>query len=479
MTIDSAPSRELPAGLSGYTLVRPLEAGGMAEVFAATQESLGRQVAVKVMKAGDAELAERFLREARLVATLNHPNIVHIYDVGRLADGRPYLSMELLPGGDLRHRLRTGLADAEVRRIMRQLAEGLQAVHAHGIVHRDIKPANILFRANGDAVLTDFGIAKATAVDSDLTQAGMVVGSPAYSSPEQVRLQPLDGRSDLYSLGVVLAEMLTGRNPFRGEDYAATVVRQLQLPPPRLPAAQAAWQPVLERLLAKAPDARFADVAALLAALPAEASAAVTTAPGRAVAATAPDGDATVIAAPPVAPAAARALASSLAAAVATLGARLAPLQQIARDLWSRPVARRGGIVLLALLLAAWGWRWWQRDPQVAQWLELAETRVEQDRLATPEGDSALFYYQLVLARDPANAEARDGLAEVAERFAGLARGAREAGELGRAQDYVARGLEARPEDPDLLALREEIREAKRAQRRGGVKRFLDNLLGG
>lgn len=465
MTADPAPSRDLPAGLAGYTLVRALEAGGMAEVFAATQESLGRQVAVKVMKAGDATLAERFLREARLVATLNHPNIVHIYDVGRLADGRPYLSMELLPGGDLRHRLREGIADAEVRRILRQLAEGLQAVHGHGIVHRDIKPANILFRANGDAVLTDFGIAKTTAVDSDLTQAGMVVGSPAYSSPEQVRLQPLDGRSDLYSLGVVLAEMLTGRNPFRGEDYAATVVRQLQAPPPRLPAAQAAWQPLLERLLAKDPAERFADASALLAALPVDAAAPAATVrrPHPAGAAVLADCDATVVHA---------------ASAGNVWSPRLDGALREGRVRLARLPLRRLVVVALALLMLAGGWRWWQRDPQVEEWLDLAALRAEQGRLATPEGDSALFYYELVLARDPDNGDAQDGIDGVAARYAELARRAREAGELGSARDYVERGLAARPADADLLALREEIREARRAQRRGGVRKFLDNLLG-
>ncbi len=257
MTTDHIAASLSTLQLPGYTLLRPLAEGGMAEVFLATQHSLGREVAVKIMKDGDASLAERFQREARLVATLNHSHIVHIYDVGRLADGRPYLSMELLPGGDLRQRIRAGLAAADILRMLRQLADGLQTVHERGIVHRDIKPANILFRANGDAVLSDFGIAKEAGVDTELTQAGTVVGSPSYSSPEQIGAKVLDGRSDLYSLGVVLVEMLLGHNPFRGPDYAGTMINQLQMSPPALPAGLAPWQPIVDRLLAKQPAQRL------------------------------------------------------------------------------------------------------------------------------------------------------------------------------------------------------------------------------
>ncbi len=423
--------------LPGYTLTRPLAAGGMAEVFAATQHSLAREVAVKIMKDGDATLAERFQREARLVAALNHPHIVHIYDVGQLADGRPYLSMELLPGGELRQRLRAGMAEAEVRRIVSALAEGLVAVHAQGIVHRDIKPANILFRANGDAVLSDFGIAKAADLDTELTQAGTVVGSPAYSSPEQVSARPLDARSDLYSLGVVLLEMLTGRNPFRGEDYGSTVVNQLQLPVPALPPGLAHWQPVLDRLLAKDPAQRFASAAALLAALPA-------TTP---VAGAGGDSDVTQV--------------HALSPAVRGPQRRLLP--------W---------LAAAAVLLGALLFWWWPRpDPQVSAWLTQAEARYARDQLGTPAGDSALFYYRLVLDRDPQNRAAVQGMLRVALRYGELARAARDKGDFNLALDYVRRGLELAPAHPDLAALQEELR-AQRRERRDGVQKFFDNLLG-
>lgn len=432
--------------MPGYTLSRLIAAGGMAEVFAAAQHSLGREVAVKVMKDGDALSAERFMREARLVAALNHPHIVHIYDVGRLEDGRPYLSMELLAKGDLRHRLQTGLTDAGIRRILRQLAEGLLVVHRAGIVHRDIKPANILFRANGDAVLSDFGIAKSSDVDSDLTQAGTVVGSPAYSSPEQVSALPLDARSDLYSLGVVLVEMLVGRNPFRGRDYGTTVVNQLQMSPPRLPVAQQHWQKMVDRLLAKKPEERYADAGALLTDI--EPFFPETTA------SVAPIGEMDTTSVRP-------ALAAPQVSTVAWRDRRL----QIG-----------AGVLLLLGALAGWLF-FGERDAQLAGWLTQAEERLLLDQLNNPPGDNAVFYYRLVLKRDADNRHAIQGLGKVAARYAELARAARDEENFRQAQEYVARGLDVQPDDAGLLALDEEIRQQARA-RQNGVQKFLGDLLG-
>lgn len=436
--------------LPGYTLKHPIAAGGMAEVFEATQHSLRRTVAVKIMKADDASSAERFMQEARLVAALNHPHIVHIYDVGMLADGRPYLSMELLAGGDLRHRLQSGLTDADIRRIFRQLAEGLVVVHQAGIIHRDIKPANILFRSNGDAVLSDFGIAKSAHVDSELTQAGTVVGSPAYSSPEQVSALPLDGRSDLYSLGVVLVEMLLGSNPFRAKDYGTTVVNQLQMPAPRLPASQQHWQAIVDRLLAKNPAERYADAAELLRAV--TGGGADTARMPEAVGTAGADADATVV-----------------HAALPLSGGPVA--------LWrDRRVQAGAGVLVLLLALAGW-WFTGRADPQVVEWLDRAEQRFELDQLNNPPGDNAVFYYRLVLEREQDNRQARQGLDRVAARYAELARAAREEGNFRKALEYVERGLAIRPDDADLLALDAGIREQMRANRKG-LGKFLDGLFG-
>lgn len=248
--------------IPGYQIDKLLARGGMAEVYLAEQTSLGRKVAIKVLDshASEAEFSSRFLQEAKLVASLNHTNLITIYDFGRLSDNRLYLVMELLTGGDLEERLHRRVSEDMAIKIMRQLAGVLHFVHQKGIIHRDVKPANILFREDGTLVLTDFGIAKKIDNNVGLTQAGMMIGSPAYSSPEQVQGMEIDQRADIYSAGVVFLELLTGSNPFKAETFVDTAIKHVQMEVPRLTGNNGRFQFVIDRMLAKKPKDRYANL---------------------------------------------------------------------------------------------------------------------------------------------------------------------------------------------------------------------------
>ena len=246
--------------IPGYRIDRELGRGGMAVVYAGEQKSLQRQVAIKVMKAAlaaDEAFAERFVREARTAASLQHPNIVAIHDAGS-AGHHSYIAMEIVRGGDLKDRLRDGALEPDrAVSITRQIASALAYAHERGFVHRDVKPENILFREDGSAVLTDFGIARATGSGTRMTATGLSIGTPHYMSPEQARGREVDGRSDLYALGVVFYEMLTGKVPFEAQDSFAVGLMHISDAPPALPSELARYQPVLDRLLAKQSDERY------------------------------------------------------------------------------------------------------------------------------------------------------------------------------------------------------------------------------
>jgi hypothetical protein len=259
----------LPFQVPGYRIIRRLGMGGMATVYLAIQESLKRPVAVKVLaseRAPSDEMVRRFEHEARTIARLDHPHIVSIFDVGRTSTGQIYYTMPYLPNGDLAAR---NLRDhpRRVLEVMRALTEALACAHDKGIVHRDVKPENVLFDKLDRPLLADFGIALSNAQHTRMTREGATIGSSGYMSPEQARGHPLDGRSDFYSLGVVCYELLTGEMPFQGTDALAVALAHIEKPVPRLPVTRRIWQPLIDRALAKLPDARFQSAEELLAAL--------------------------------------------------------------------------------------------------------------------------------------------------------------------------------------------------------------------
>jgi tetratricopeptide (TPR) repeat protein len=254
--------------LTDYQLQKALDATG-ARLHLAINRKLNRTVVLKRLKpeqAADAEARARFLAGAQLQAGLNHPNIAEVIEVGTDA-ADPFLATEYLRGGDLEARLAQGLTIRELVAALGGIARALDYTHARGVIHRDVKPANILFREDGTAVLADFGIAMQASTERSLSASGTVVGSAAYMSPEQAAGEPLDGRADLYNLGVVLFQALSGEVPFAGADPRAVAARHIQDPIPRLPPHLEAFQPVIDRILAKQAAARYPDGAAFAVAL--------------------------------------------------------------------------------------------------------------------------------------------------------------------------------------------------------------------
>src|SRR5215468_1220583 len=271
---------ELSAGelLDHYRILRPIGAGGMGQVYLAQDTRLGRKVALKLLSARftrDQDRVYRFRREARAASALNHPNILTIYDIGKIGETH-FIATEFIDGQTIRQQMASGRMELPAALdVAVQVAWALAAAHAAGIIHRDIKPENIMLRPDGYIKILDFGIAKLTVtlaamidcaaptISRSETRAGVVIGSPHYMSPEQARGLKVDGRTDLFSLGVVLYEMVTGRAPFEGATFSDVIVSILEKEPPPLvrysPTATAALQRIVSRALHKDREQRYQD----------------------------------------------------------------------------------------------------------------------------------------------------------------------------------------------------------------------------
>lgn len=260
--------------LGAYQIINQVGQGGMAAVYKAYQPSMDRNVAIKVLPrqlAESPEFAARFQQEARIIARLEHPHILPVFDFGE-SGGVTFFVMRYLETGTLKTRMEAGpLSLIEIDRIFTQLAEALGYAHAHGIVHRDLKPANALVDENGNVFLTDFGIAKLLESASPrLTQTDAILGTPAYISPEQAKAESVDNRSDIYSLGIILYEMVTGRVPFVADTPLAVILKHISdpLPPPSIvkPDIPDPIERVILKALAKEPGDRYATAAEFLSA---------------------------------------------------------------------------------------------------------------------------------------------------------------------------------------------------------------------
>jgi ActR/RegA family two-component response regulator/predicted Ser/Thr protein kinase len=264
-----APGIETPQiSVPGYAIVKEISTSNFSSVFLARSERLRRNVVLKVMNLGtsprELDDAERFQREYEIISSIAHRAIAEIYDFGTLPEYK-YLAMEYIPCGDLRDRLRNPLSIDESLYYLRSIAEALRVIHVFGILHRDLKPANVMLREDNSPVLIDFGLARRSMEDADTTGAGQVLGSPYYISPEQSQGQRVDARTDLYSLGVMFYEMLTGERPYNGRSAMSIMAQHAGSPVPILPANVAMQQVLLDRLMAKRPEERYASADELLA----------------------------------------------------------------------------------------------------------------------------------------------------------------------------------------------------------------------
>ena len=260
--------------IPGYTILQRIGESEAAAVYLAIAEDLGHDVALKVTKrrhtGGDSgDTGQRqilFQREFEAIAALDHPSIIDLYDYG-IHEGTEYLAMEYFPCGDLKARLQNPLTADEAIAFLREIARSLKVVHDAGIIHRDLKPPNVMLRDDGSVVLIDFGLARSLLSGDSSTRTGVLRGSPYYMSPEQAQGEPLDARTDLYSLGVILYEMLAGKKPYLGASAIDVLQQHVMAPVPELPVHHLIYQPLLERLMSKSREQRIASCDELLSAL--------------------------------------------------------------------------------------------------------------------------------------------------------------------------------------------------------------------
>jgi eukaryotic-like serine/threonine-protein kinase len=247
--------------VKGYRFLTKLSASEHSAVYLAEKESAGMRVVLKVLRqvpdfSDGLGAFDRFLQEYEMIADMVHPNIVKIYDLG-VSDDHAHIAMEYLSGGDLKQRIRAGISETDALRYARQIASALAKVHSVGILHRDLKPGNVMLRNDGSIALIDFGLAKRMRLQEEITGSGEIFGTPYYMSPEQGHADNVDARSDVYSLGVIFYEMLTGEKPYRATNAMGIIYKHSHAPIPHLPRPLKRHQLLLDKLLAKTVDDRL------------------------------------------------------------------------------------------------------------------------------------------------------------------------------------------------------------------------------
>lgn len=486
--------------IPGYTIVRPVAEGGMASVYLAVQQSLDRQVALKLLKNVDNPVQlERFHNEGRIIASLNHRNIITIHDTGVVGE-QYYISMEYLEGGDLEGRIAAGMSPDDALELLEVIGSCLDFLHRKDIIHRDIKPANILFHTDGTPILTDFGIARQRELDARLTLENTALGSPYYLSPEQAESRSLDGRADIYGLGIILHEMLTGTKPYRGASPIETILAHLTEPLPSLPAELSIFQGLLERMIAKDRDDRFKSAGEMVNYIrelrqvgyitarkipsPAEylrshriygllksITTQIVSYPGKA-------GLLRNIAARAVnivrtaygktaglligktrfrytgAVAMAVLVAATLGMLVINSLYEASPKQSANASTTTTDSEPAENFIFTNRTTPAFK-RISSNEPefQYVEYLHQAKQSLDEYHLTTPEGNNAFYYYRLILEQDPDNEEAIEGIKQIASIYADLAEKELDMFRYARARSYIDRGLTVDPNNQRLLEL--------------------------
>jgi len=443
-------------GIPGYKILKKIAKGGMARVFVAIQEAVGRTIAIKILPkklSKDESFTSLFLREANC-GVLNHPNIITIYDAGE-TDSHLYIAMEYLQGGDLKQKIKSGISQEETISIITKLSEALAYAHSKGFIHRDIKPGNIIFNEDKQPILADFGIARAISFSEQTIVDGMLLGTPHYSSPEQASSNKVDHRTDLYSLGIVYYEMLTGEKPFTADTSFALIYKHLEEPPPKLDVKFKQHQPIIHKLMAKNPDDRYAsafDLIEDLAKLTREKKEQAVIRKERmrayknVIVLVTMLLALTVIVSDNLSDYTERQLAQ-----VKVFAARASMLSKVfMNDLEKQRklvTEREEEIKTLKVQI--------EKHNLVAVHLKKAAHHMEKRQYISPKKSSALAEFSRVLSIDPENIQAHAGISVIARHFYNLAKSEGFKGAYFKALDYIDNGLIASPENEGLIYLRD------------------------
>ncbi len=454
--------------IPGFQIKRTIGRGGMAVVYLAVQESLGRDVCLKTMptsKGNSTSFVERFMNEGRIIAALQHPHIITIYDIGTTGD-LVWISMEYVNGGDLKNRIDLGMNPLEALELLVNIGNALDFAHKRGIIHRDVKPQNILFRRDGTALLSDFGIAKEVQIDTELTSTGTILGSPFYMSPEQAEGMQVDGRTDIYSLGVLFYEMLTSERPYPGDTAIKVIMQHIQSPVPELPEDLQQYQSLLNKMMCKEPDQRMPTAAALVE----EAEALHQTLHREMYPSATAEIEAKAIQKEKDRLQAEKRKwrLTILGACVVVLVIAFASLQVYIESLKPSRIAKQrppetevtqpldvqASVNSQSISAAATETTPGLSKQEVIKALTwLAENSMQENRLTYPPADNAYYYFSRLLALDPDNVSAKDGFSDIAERYTELAEKEFSNRNFGKAQAYIALGLQIQPDHRSLLNL--------------------------